>query len=39
MKLWDQLDYEPELAFDSTKIFSVFKSFYESLNWKFTGMY
>ncbi|KAJ7130046.1 hypothetical protein C8R43DRAFT_1025561 [Mycena crocata] len=35
--LWTTLDYEPELAFDTTKIFSIFKAFYEGLNWKFTA--
>ncbi|KAJ7462702.1 hypothetical protein B0H11DRAFT_2310714 [Mycena galericulata] len=35
MNLWTTMDYDPELAFDTTKIFSVFKAFYEELNWKF----
>lgn len=39
MNLWTTMDYQPELAFDATKIFSVFKALYEELNWKFTGMY
>ncbi|KAJ6574791.1 hypothetical protein B0H19DRAFT_1254444 [Mycena capillaripes] len=37
MNLWTTMDYQPELAFDATKIFSVFKSLYEELNWKFTA--
>ncbi|KAJ7783436.1 hypothetical protein DFH07DRAFT_995453, partial [Mycena maculata] len=37
MNLWTTMDYDPELAFDITKIFSVFKAFYEELNWKFTA--
>ncbi|KAJ7655130.1 hypothetical protein DFH06DRAFT_491600 [Mycena polygramma] len=37
MNLWTTMDYQPELAFDATKIFSVFKALYEELNWKFTA--
>ncbi|KAF7339921.1 Membrane protein [Mycena venus] len=37
MNLWATMDYQPELAFDATKIFSVFKALYEELNWKFTA--
>ncbi|KAJ6627245.1 hypothetical protein B0H10DRAFT_1941394 [Mycena sp. CBHHK59/15] len=37
MKLWATMEYEPELAFDATKIFTVFKAFYEELDWKFTA--
>ncbi|KAJ7275353.1 hypothetical protein B0H12DRAFT_1086888 [Mycena haematopus] len=37
INLWTTMDYQPELAFDATKIFSVFKAFYEELNWKFTA--
>jgi hypothetical protein len=33
------MDFQPELAFDATKILSVFKALYEELNWKFTGIY
>lgn len=31
------MDYQPELAFDATKILSFFRAFYEELNWKFSG--
>ncbi|KAJ7666434.1 hypothetical protein B0H17DRAFT_1162542 [Mycena rosella] len=36
MNLWTTLDYDSELAFDATKRFSLFKAFYEELNWKFS---
>ncbi|KAF8213398.1 hypothetical protein K438DRAFT_1902498 [Mycena galopus ATCC 62051] len=39
MTLWTTMDYQLELAFDATKIFAVFKGFYEELNWKFTGIF
>ncbi|KAJ6615943.1 hypothetical protein B0H10DRAFT_2190770, partial [Mycena sp. CBHHK59/15] len=37
INLWANMDYEPELAFDATKIFSIFKAFYEELNLKFAA--
>ncbi|KAJ7456675.1 hypothetical protein FB451DRAFT_613190 [Mycena latifolia] len=37
MTIWTTMDYDPELAFDATKIFSLFKAFYEELNWKFSA--
>ncbi|KAJ7785985.1 hypothetical protein B0H16DRAFT_1488812 [Mycena metata] len=37
MNLWETMDYQPELAFDATKLFSVFKGLYEELNWKFSA--
>nr|GAT49743.1 membrane protein [Mycena chlorophos] len=36
MKLWTTIDFQPELTFDATKILSIFKAFYQELNWKFT---
>ncbi|KAK7064490.1 membrane protein [Favolaschia claudopus] len=37
MNLWTNMDFQPELAFDATKIFSIFTALYEALNWKFTA--
>ncbi|KAJ7042558.1 hypothetical protein C8F04DRAFT_1076309 [Mycena alexandri] len=37
MNLWETMDYQPELAFDATRLFSVFKGLYEELNWKFSA--
>ncbi|KAJ7225820.1 hypothetical protein GGX14DRAFT_422501 [Mycena pura] len=37
MNLWATMDFQPELAFDATKILSIFKAFYQELNWKFTA--
>lgn len=35
--IWTTMDYNPELAFDTTKLLSVLKGFSETLNWKFNG--
>ncbi|KAF7319927.1 Membrane protein [Mycena kentingensis (nom. inval.)] len=37
MELWETMDFQPELTFDATKILSIFKAFYQELNWKFTA--
>ncbi|KAJ7630634.1 hypothetical protein FB45DRAFT_1027837 [Roridomyces roridus] len=37
MNIWMDLDYQPELAFDTTKLLSVLKGFAETINWKFTA--
>ncbi|KAJ7169566.1 hypothetical protein C8R46DRAFT_1162360 [Mycena filopes] len=37
LNLWETMDYQPELAFDATKLFTVFKGLYQELNWKFTA--
>ncbi|KAJ7102239.1 hypothetical protein B0H15DRAFT_813790 [Mycena belliarum] len=37
MKIWTNMDYDPELAFDATKTLTLFKAVFEELNWKFTA--
>ncbi|KAF7306649.1 Membrane protein [Mycena indigotica] len=37
MQLWLTMDFQPELTFDATKILSIFKAFFQELNWKFTS--
>ncbi|KAJ7071321.1 hypothetical protein C8F01DRAFT_1216892 [Mycena amicta] len=37
MELWLTMDFQTELTFDATKILSIFKAFYQELNWKFTA--